>query len=118
MKAELLRPPRAPRLPKAPGHLRPATRRWWNEIVRSWDLGTHHLRLLKLACEALDRAEEARERIAVDGAYLEGRYGLRAHPALAIERDSRLAAARLLRELDLDASSGADSRPPMLRRYD
>jgi len=118
MKAELVRPPRAPRLPKAPAHLRLATRRFWNEVVRSWDLETHHLRLLALACEALDRCQEARERIALDGAFLEGRYGVRAHPAIAVERDSRLAAARLLRELDLDASAGAESRPPLLRRYD
>ncbi len=118
MKPELVRAPRAPQLPKPPEHLRPATRRWFSEIVRSWELEAHHLRLLELLCEALDRVQEARERIAKDGPYVEGRYGLRAHPAIAVERDSRLAAARLMRELDLDASAGAESRPPQLKRYD
>jgi phage terminase small subunit len=118
MKAQLVKPPRSRGLPKPPAHLRPSTRRWFNEIMRSWDLETHHLRLLVLACEAIDRCEEARERVAKDGAYVEGRYGLRVHPAVAVERDSRLAVARILRELDLDASAGAESRPPMLRRYD
>src|SRR5712692_9059278 len=112
MRPEVVRAPEAPRLPKPPEHLRPSTRRWFEEIVRSWELEPHHLRLLVLACEAVDRCDEARERIRKDGAYVKGRYGLRAHPAIAVERDSRLAAARLLRELDLDASAGAESRPP------
>ena len=117
MKAELLKQPRAPKLPEPPKHLRAASKRFFRETVRDYVLEPHHLRLLALCCEALDRGAEATATIAKDGAYLQGRYGPRAHPAIAVERDSRLAAARLLRELDLDASEGGESRPPALRRY-
>jgi len=41
---------------------------------------------------------------------------MRPHAAIAIERDSRLAFARLLRELDLDAAAAPErARPPALR---
>jgi phage terminase small subunit len=108
---------RAPQLPPPPKHLSASTKRWWHEVVRSFELEAHHLQLLELACEARDRAEQARAKIAEDGAFIAGRYGLRAHPAVAVERDSRLAFARLLRELDLDVELPAERKPPALRRY-
>ena len=42
--------------------------------------------------------------------------GIRPHPAVTIERDARLAVARLVRELDLDVSPPASERsgPPAL----
>jgi phage terminase small subunit len=82
-------------------------------MVADYDLQAHHLRLLTLAGEAWDRAAEARERIAADGAYAEDRFGqLRAHPAIAVERDARLAFARLIRELALDDEEPPGPRPP------
>jgi hypothetical protein len=65
----------------------------WKAVLSRWELGPHELELLRLACEALDRCEEAREAVARDGAYVEGRFGLKAHPALAVERDARIGAA-------------------------
>ncbi len=108
---------RGPKLPEPPKHLSPAMRRFFSEIVRSWDLETHHLRLLSLLCEAFDRCEQARVQIEKEGLTVPGRFGPRTHPACAIERDSRLAAARLLRELDLDQEMPAERRPPALKRY-
>jgi phage terminase small subunit len=86
----------------APKHLKTIGRVLFNSVTRDYDLQSHHIALLTLACEARDRAEEARAAIAKDGAYVDGRYGLKAHPAIAVERDSRLAFGRLLRQLDLE----------------
>jgi phage terminase small subunit len=86
----------------APPHLQPNTRRWFAGVTDEYDLEPHHERLLQAAAEAWDRLQEAREVLRKEGTYVEGRYGKRAHPAVAVERDSRLAFARLLRELDLD----------------
>jgi phage terminase small subunit len=85
----------------APQHLREGTRRWWRSVTSTWALEEHYVRLLTLACEAWDQAQEAREAMAA-GAFIEDRFGqVRPHPALAVERDSRIAFARLVRELDL-----------------
>jgi hypothetical protein len=44
------------------------------------------------------------------GQDVRGRCGLCAHPAIAIERDSRLAVARLLREMDLSVTASDERR--------
>jgi P27 family predicted phage terminase small subunit len=103
---------------RAPAHLSSQSRKWWLSVVNDYELQSHHLRLLTLAAEALDRAQEAREILQEENIIVHDRYGKpKAHPAVAIERDSRLAFARLLRELDLDASQPPDSRPPNLPRF-
>ena len=98
---------------RAPTYLRPQTRSWWSSVLRDFDLDEHHVRLLTLAAEAWDRAQGAREAVAVHGPVYNDRFGQpRARPEVAIERDSRIAFARLLRELDLDGEPGSDPRPP------
>ena len=81
-----------------------------------FELEEHHLHLLRLACESLDRCEQARRRLEAEGLTVAGREGLKPHPCASVERDSRLAFARLLRELDLDTEMLADpyARPPAL----
>lgn len=105
--------------PRAPKHLRPATKRWWSIVVESYELEEHHLKLLSLAATAWDRAEEARQELAKSGLTYSDRFGApRPRPEVAIERDSRLAYCRVLRELDLDSESLRESsRPPLLRRF-
>src|SRR6188768_215256 len=94
--------------PTPPSHLSDETRNWWRSVVTTYVLERHHLKLLQLAGEAWDRAQEARALLAQDGICIGGREGgLRPHPCVAIERDSRLAFARLVRELDLDVSPPA-----------
>jgi P27 family predicted phage terminase small subunit len=104
--------------PKAPAHLSDASRAWWRSVVREYQLEAHHLRLLQAAAECWDRLQEARQLLARDGLVIGGREGgMRPHPAAAIERDSRIGFARLVRELDLDVEPPASARfgPPALR---
>ena len=98
---------------RAPKHLSEAARKIWNSVVKDYELEPRHLELLRLALEALDAAEKARQTIASEGQIVDGgRYGKKAHPCIAIERDSRIAHARLMRELGLDLENPAASRPP------
>jgi P27 family predicted phage terminase small subunit len=105
------------KVPQPPDHLRAPTATWWRSVATDYELEGHHERLLTLAAEAYDRCQEARETLARDGLTIgtaDG--GLKTHPLVAVERDSRLAFARLVRELDLDCGAPApDSRPPALR---
>jgi phage terminase small subunit len=102
--------------PSPPSHLRQPTREWWSSVVGDFDLDPHHVRLLTLAAEAWDRGQEAREALDSHGTTYTDRFGQpRARPEVAIERDSRLAFPRVLRELDLDGLPEPDPRPPRLR---
>lgn len=95
----------------APDHLDPATARWFETVCATYDLEPHHIRLLTLACEAFDRAAQARAILDEHGlTYLDRFEAPRARPEIAVERDSRTAFARLLRELDLDHDSAPE--PP------
>lgn len=107
-----------PALPKPPGHLRAPTRRWWRSVVEDFDLEAHHLRLLTRAAEAWDRGEEAREAVAKYGLTYTDRFGApRARPEVAVERDSRIGFARLLRELALDVDTPEAPRAPRTADY-
>jgi phage terminase small subunit len=101
----------------APDHLSEDAAKWWRSVNREYDLEDHHLRLLTLAAEAWDRTQQAREVLAKEGLIYTDRFNApRARPEVSIERDSRLAFARLLRELDLDVTLPPDAlRPPSLR---
>ena len=102
---------------KAPKHLCPATRAWFDRVVTDYTLEPHHVRLLTLAGESWDRCNQAREALEKHGLTFDDRFGApHARPEVAIERDSRLAFARLVRELDLDVDAPSESsRPPVLR---
>lgn len=99
---------------KAPNHLTAATAGWWESVTEEFELEAHHVRLLTLAAESWDRCQQAREAIAQHGMTYEDRFGQpRQRPEIAVERDCRIAFARLLRELDLDVAA-PESRPPSL----
>lgn len=104
--------------PKAPAHLASGTAAWWLSVVTTWELDEHHVRLLTLACEAFERAVQARQILDRKGLTFRDRFGQpKPRPELAVERDSRIAFARLLRELDLDVDPPPDEgRTPALRR--
>jgi P27 family predicted phage terminase small subunit len=112
-KLAVAQPPKPPAPPK---HLRAGTRRWWREIVSDYSLESHHLRLLEVACRTWDRLEEAGEALRRDGLTVTTNSGsTKAHPCVAIERDSRIAFARILREMDLEAEPLPDPRQPRRR---
>jgi phage terminase small subunit len=92
-------------------HLVPATRAWVVGLKQDYALEPHHDRLLQLAAEAWDRCQQARQVLATDGLFVESRQGLKPHPAVAIERDSRLAFARLIAQLSLDDVDGPATDP-------
>ena len=98
---------------KAPPHLAAETRKWFTEVVTTYQLEPHHFRLFSLPPRLGTAARKRGEQLpaTASSALTTGR----AHPAVAIERDSRLAFARLLRELDLDTEPPPSwSRPPAL----
>lgn len=102
-----------PKTVRAPGHLRPATKRWWRKVITTYDLEDHHVRLLTLAGEAWDRCEQARNILAEEGLTFLDRFNQpKGRPEIAIERDSRLAFARMIRELCLDDSTPEQPRIP------
>jgi len=82
--------------------------------MTDYALEPHHLRLLECACDCFDRMTTARTVLLAEGLTIKGRR----HPAVAIELESRIQFARLLRELDLDADPPKEQpgwRPPSLR---
>ena len=86
-----------------PKHLRPATAAWFAEVCREYELEPHHRRLLTLAAESWDRCQQARETLDEKGLIYGDRFGSpRSRPEVAIEKDSRIAFCRCLRELGLD----------------
>jgi P27 family predicted phage terminase small subunit len=98
---------------KAPSHLQSETRKWFLEVRADYDLEPHHERLLQAAAEAWDRLQTAREALAKHGTTYTDRFGQpKARPEVAIERDSAIAFARLLRELALEDAPA----PPRLPR--
>lgn len=102
-----------PKPPEPPKHLRTATQKWWRGVVHDYDLEPHHIRLLTLAAESWDRCEQAREQLVKHGGLtFSDRFGQpKTRPEVAVERDSRLAFSRMLRELNLDETAPDDPRP-------
>ena len=69
---------------------------WWQAVVRDYELDPHHLRLLEAAADAWDRMVQAHEVLRAEGLTVTTKHGTKKHPAADIERDSRLAFARLV----------------------
>ena len=104
---------------KAPAHLKAATRRWFDSVLEDFDLEQHDVRLLTLSAEAWDRGQQAREALAKEGLTFNDRFGQpHARPEVAIERDARIAFARLLRELALSVDPPEEApRAPRTADY-
>lgn len=88
----------------APSHLTPEAARWWRELVAEYSIADPAgFLLLQTAMEAFDRMQQARRAIAEDGLLSAGsKRQARAHPLLAVERDSQKALLAALKSLNLD----------------
>lgn len=99
---------------KPPAHLSAEAKNWWRRIVDGWDIDEDGLLVLRVALEAFDRLCEARKMISRDGIVIKNRRtgGMRAHPAILIEKESRLGLLRAWRQLGLDIElPGVPGRP-------
>jgi P27 family predicted phage terminase small subunit len=100
--------------PKPPRHLSKKTREWWRKIVEAYKFEDFELRLLTAAGESWDRKEKAREVIEKDGLTYLDRFGQPAtRPEVGIERDSRLAFFRCMRQLALSEGPPEDRPSPL-----
>jgi phage terminase small subunit len=68
-------------------------------MVAAFTYGPGELALLRGYCEQADRLEQAREAVERDGAFVQGRDGVKEHPGLAAERRTLGIMARLQRQL-------------------
>ena len=98
----------------SPTHLSPGTAQWWRSVMSEYALEPHHIRLLTLAAEAYDSAQDAREIFSVKARLFIDRFDQpKPRPEVAIQRDSAIGFARMLRELDLEYQRPTDrARPP------
>jgi len=86
-----------------PIHLSESARKIYKSIVENYKLEERHLAVLTKALEAYDRADQAKQILDEQGLTFINRAGNpQPRPEVAIERDSRLAFARLLKDLGLD----------------
>ncbi|MCB2184018.1 MAG: hypothetical protein KQH63_18485 [Desulfobulbaceae bacterium] len=104
------------KVPRAASHLQNEGKRFWRKVLNEFQLeDSHHLKILQVACECLDRITEARAEVEKEGAYIKDRFNqTKEHPGQKTERDNKILFARLIRELQLDIPP-EDPRPP--RQY-
>lgn len=92
--------------PRPPRGLKREGKRLWVAICDRYQLEAHHCRILAAGCTALDRLTAAGAALDKLGlTYIDSRGNPRARPEIAIERDSRVALLRSLRELSLDSAT-------------
>ena len=98
---------------KAFKKLKAPTKKWVKKVEGEWQLDEHHRRLLILAAQCWDRAQDAKTLADQEGTLIKDRFNqLKTNPAVDIERQSMLAFSKLLRELGLDLTEPEDPRPP------
>ncbi len=88
--------------PTPPAYLTPASQSLWRSITGRYQLQDEHLAQLRLALQALDRADESRETLDREGLVVTGARGVpQRHPLVDVEAQSRSAALRAFRQLGL-----------------
>ena len=92
---------------KVPEHLKDAGRKWLKTVLAEYEFTNSEMNLLFVAASCMDRLQEVREKIALEGLTVPDRFGqMKAHPLLAAERDNRLVLSRLCNQLKIVTSEG------------
>jgi phage terminase small subunit len=98
-----------------PAHLSEASAQWWADVVRHYEMDSHHILLLTAAAEELDTAMQARQVVEAAGLTVLDRFGQsKPHPMLDVARQARNSFRLLVRELGLDVSAPAEARAPVM----
>jgi hypothetical protein len=88
--------------PPAPAGLQAPGRALWEAVTGSYAVEAHLRPVLEAAALELDRAAAAEQAVTEAGEWQIDRYGgLKPHPGIGVARSSRLAAARLLKALNI-----------------
>jgi P27 family predicted phage terminase small subunit len=99
-----------------PSHLTPEAKEIFKNLCDEYGISDEAgLKILRVSCEAFDRAQAARAAIDTAGMLLTDKYGQqKVNPLLACERDSRAAFLAGLKALNLDLEPLRDKpgRPP------
>jgi phage terminase small subunit len=100
-----------------PQHLKKPGRQFYKKVLADFDLEeAHDLERLSLACECLDKIDDARQAVKDAGPFFTDRFGQpKEHPGQKTVRDNCVLFARLIRELCLDIEQPEEARPP--RQY-
>ena len=96
----------------APAHLGKDARQMWREIIAEYDgWGVAELSILCSALEAYDRMKQAQRELGKTLITKDKYNVVRVHPCVAVERDSRQAYLRALKQLGIGGVPGAVGRP-------
>ncbi len=87
---------------KPPTHLSKAAQSRWKTILGEWALGDTDLLVLESALEAFDRMRQAQRILKKAGLTTKDRFGqVKPHSCIGVERDSRAAWLRAIKQLSL-----------------
>ena len=103
---------------RAPKYLMENSKKFFNKTIKEYQLEEHHILILIMACECLDRIEQARNILKKTGLmYVDQATGkIKMNVAAKIELDNKTVFARLIRELclDIEPENRSPGRPPGL----
>ena len=101
---------------KPPAHLSREAKAWWKKLCSEFELGDSTAQiLLESALSSFDKWQSARRVLSKEGDFIFDRFHQRrAHPALQVERDSKILMLKSFAALHLDLEPLRDfpGRPP------